>query len=315
MAIYRITNWPEYNRALKNRGGLTIWFSDADISAWKNQEYTGEKGRPKIYSNEAILCALVIRAVFHLPLRALEGFLSSIIEALKLSLPVPSYTQISRRSVDLGKALSRLSTRRPTDLVFDSTGLKVYGEGEWKVRQHKASKRRTWRKLHIALDPKSGEVICSELTTCSEGDAETGERMLEKAPKTVRKVYGDGAYDSADFRKGIHQKGAQAIIPPPRNARINPQSKEPEIQARNDDITIIRGFGGDDKARKIWKVLIGYHRRSLVETMMYRIKQLLGPSLRSRTMDRQSVESKVKCLVINKMTGLGMPKGKWVEAA
>lgn len=315
MATYRIRNWHEYNGALKKRGNLTIWFSEDAMEQWHNQAHTGQKGRPRIYSDEAIVCALVLREVFHLPLRALEGFLASLIVMLKICLPIPSYTQISRRSKDLGKALKRLSNRRPTDLVFDSTGLKVYGEGEWKVRQHKASKRRTWRKLHIAMDPNSGEIMICELTTCSAGDAETAKPMMKKAPKTVRTVYGDGAYDSGEFRKTAHAKGATVIVPPPRNAKVDLHSDEPAVQARNDAIFTIIGLGGGDAARKLWKILRGYHVRSLVETTMYRIKQLLGSSLRSRTMDRQSTEARVKCLVINRMTKLGMPRSTRVEAA
>jgi hypothetical protein len=149
---YRIRNWPEYNKALVQRGSITLWFSEESIKKWHDSpKAKGEKGRPRIYSDDAILCALLVRAVYHLPLRALQGFLFSLILSLGLKLLVPSYSQMSRRAKDLHKELKKLSSRRPCDIIFDSTGLKVYGEGEWKVRQDGVSKRRTWRKLHIGL--------------------------------------------------------------------------------------------------------------------------------------------------------------------
>lgn len=313
MPSYRIRNWPEYNRALKNRGNLALWVSDEAITKWLNSDHTCKKGRPRIYSEDAILCALMVREIFHLPLRALEGFLISLMGVLKLCLPVPSYSQISRRSGALAQTLKRLSTRRPSVLVFDSSGLKVYGEGEWKVRQHGADKRRTWRKFHIALDPDSQEVILSELTPASAVDAEIGETLLKKAGKRVKKVLGDGAYDSHRFRKAAHDRGADVIVPPPRSARHHPSSRDPVIQARNRDLEAIQGL--EPEGRKTWKILRGYHRRSLVETAFFRLKRLFSGSLKSRGWNQQVTESRVKCLVLNRMTQLGMPRGEWVDAA
>jgi hypothetical protein len=313
MSTYRIRNWAEYNRALKNRANLTIWISEEAREQWLNQKHTGRKGRPRVYSDDAILCALMVRSIFNLPLRALEGFLLSIFQMLGVNLPVPSYSQISRRSAALGKVLVQLSKRRPTDLVFDSTGFKVYGEGEWKVRQHGSDKRRIWRKLHVALDPHSQEIILADLTTSAGTDASTGVTMLKKASKRLSRVFGDGAYDSQNFRRAAHSKGAQVIVPPRRTARHHSHSNDPVIQARNHDLEAIRGLGPD--GRKIWKILRGYHLRSLVETTMFRLKQLFSGSLRSRCWDRQVAETRVRCLVLNRMTQLGMPKGEWIHAA
>lgn len=158
MKKYSIKNWSEYNTSLIARGSLTVWVDDDIAEKWQASNKEKRTGHPLVYSDEAILMALTIRFVYNLPLRALEGFLGSVLTILGLSLKVPCYTQICRRAKNLEKALNRLSKRRPTDIVFDSTGLKVYGEGEWKVRIHGTSKRRTWRKLHIAMDPNSGEI-------------------------------------------------------------------------------------------------------------------------------------------------------------
>lgn len=314
---YRIRNWKDYNRALIQRGSITLWFSEESVKSWHETGSKKSKGRPRIYSDEAILCALLIRAVYHLPLRALQGFLFSLILSLGLKLLVPSYSQICRRAKDLNKELKKLSNRHPCDIVFDSTGLKVYGEGEWKVRQHGISKRRIWRKFHIAIDPKSSEILIGELTGngIGSGDAEIAQKMIQKLPKGVKRVFGDGAYDDLGLREKIEELGAEAIIPPPRGAIVHKGSNNPALIKRNDAVREIAGFGNDDEARKIWKIFHDYHRRSLVETAMYRIKQITGGNLRSREHIRQQVEAHIKCLVINRMTKLGMPRGVWVKSA
>lgn len=317
MKCYRIKNWSEYNKSLIQRGSINFWFSEDSIRKWKNTSHTGEKGRPAEYSDDAILCALLIRLVYHLPLRATEGLLLSLVSLLNLSLKIPSYTQICRRAKLLGKALKKLSCRQPRDIVFDSTGLKVYGEGEWKVKQHGTSKRRTWRKLHLGVDPDSKEIILAEITSNSvgSGDGQIGKKLLKKAPKSVKRIFGDGAYDGAEFRHEIEKSGAEPIIPPPRDAIVHNESLDKAMQKRNDAVKEINGLGGDDEARKLWKKLKGYHRRSLAETTMYRIKQLTGGNMRSRERERQCVEGYLKCLVVNKMTALGMPDSVWEAVA
>jgi IS5 family transposase len=314
---YRIRNWAEYNKSLVQRGSITLWFSEESISKWHEAGKKNSKGRPRIYSDDAILCALLIRVVYHLPLRALQGFLCSLILLMGLKLFSPSYSQICRRARELHKELKKLSSGHPCDIVFDSTGLKVYGEGEWKVRQHGVSKRRTWRKLHIGIDPKSSEIILGELTSngTGSGDAEVARRLVRNAPKGTKKVFGDGAYDDLELRQEIEKLGAEAIIPPPRGAIVHRNTTDPALIKRNDAVKEIRGFGNDDEARKLWKIFKGYHLRSLVETTMYRIKQITGGNLRSREYIRQQVEAHIKCLVINKMSKLGMPKGQWIKVA
>ena len=215
----------------------------------------------------------------------------------------------------MGKSLKKLSSKCPKDIVFDSTGLKVYGEGEWKVRQHGVSKRRTWKKFHIGVDPSSGEIIAAELTEngigC--GDGETAKKLLPGLPEGVERVFGDGAYDGIEFRRGVEEIGAQCCIPPQKGAILREELDQAVI-SRNNAIKEIMGLGGDDEARKLWKILTGYHKRSLGETVMYRLKQITGSTLKSRERRRQHSEAMVKCLIINKMTRLGMPQGEWVSA-
>jgi IS5 family transposase len=317
MKCYRIKNWSQYNRSLIQRGSITFWFSEEAISKWASKSRTGEKGRPEQYSDDAILCALLIRTVYHLPLRALEGMLLSLASLLQLSIQIPSYSQICRRAKSLGKALKKLSRRLPTDIVFDSTGLKVYGEGEWKVRQHGASKRRTWRKLHLGVDPDSKEIMVADLTSNGpgSGDGEIGKKLMKGIPKNTKRVFGDGGYDGGGFRRAVEDAGAEPIIPPPKDAVINADTTDEATHKRNRAVAEIKGLGGDEQARRIWKILKGYHRRSLAETTMYRIKQLTGGNLRSREWERQRIEGYIKCLVVNMMTKIGMPQGVWEKVA
>jgi hypothetical protein len=310
---YRIRNWAEYNRALVNRGSLTIWFEDA-APKWREKNRSGKKRRPRIYSDDAILCALVLRAVYHLPLRGLQGFLVWIFQMMRLELPVPCYTRICRRAAQIGQELKNLTNKPPTDIVFDSTGVKVYGEGEWKVRQHGKSKRRTWRKVHLAVCPDSHEIVLSELTDSRETDAKVGQRMLEKLPKRIKRAYGDGAYDREPFYAALSARDVQGIIPPRRGGRLRDLRKTPWMTDRNKALRAIAGMGNDDEARKLWKILSGYHKRSLGETAMFRFKTLFGGNFRSRELRRQKVELYAKSIALNKMTRLGMPRGRWLAA-
>ena len=312
-AKYRIRNWKDYNRSLVQRGSITVWFSEDSVEKWLAEKEEGRKGHPPIYSDNAILTALMIRSVFHLPLRALQGFLTSLVLLMNIDLPIPNYTRICRRAKSLGQDLGKLSERPVTDLVIDSTGLKVYGEGEWKVRQHGYSKRRTWRKVYLAVCPDSNEVIFEILTKNSVGDCKIYPDFLEAAPETVERTYGDGAYDTEGCYKASSKHGSKLITPPQRNATFR-QNAPPHMQTRNEAYLEILGLGGDEEARKLWKRLKGYHRRSLAETAMFRFKQLFGNNLRSRCFQNQKAEVHAKSIALNTMTRLGMPHSEKIAA-
>lgn len=306
---YSIRNWGEYNRALEQRGSLTIWFSPEAIEKWVAKK-DGKRGRPFLYSDDAILCALMLKAVYHVPFRQLRGLLQSLTALLGIVLPIPCYTRICRRAKDLGQKINKLSRKHPTDLVFDSTGLKVYGEGEWKVRQHGASKRRTWRKIHLAICPHSHDIILQETTGNDVADCEAASQMEEHLPGSVKRGYGDGAYDKEGCYRMFDRRGIEPIIPPQKNGVLH--EKKVWMRPRNDAIKEITGLGGDQDARRLWKRLKGYHLRSLAETAMFRFKRLFGSSLSCRKLCYQKAEVYAKCLVINRMNKLGMPKGSWI---
>lgn len=231
---------------------------------------------------------------------------------MNVNLLIPSYTQISRRAQTLHKRIKRLiKPKKNGHIIFDSTGLKVYGEGEWKVKIHGKSKRRTWRKFHIGIDAETQDILCCELTENNKGDGEIAEKMLNEMPSSIKSANGDGAYDEQRFRKKVTEKRGHCIVPPPRGATYKGTSEGWERE-RDKCLAAINGFGGGEEGRKLWKICSQYHQRSLVETAMFRVKKMFGENLKARCMGSQESEAICKCLVINKMNKLGLPRGKWV---
>lgn len=263
-------------------------------------------GHPQVYSNEAILLLLILKTVYRLTYRSLQGFVTSLFSRENLPLAVPSYSQICRRAKSLSSP--RLSSRRPRAIVIDSTGLKIYGEGEWLAKKHGISKRHTWKKLHVAMCATSQELVAVEVTDATVTDGEVLPRLLQACPGSMREVIADGAYDTKSCYQAIHQAGAIGIIPPRKTASYDLVTSD-SWSHRNQSVLEIQVLGNDSVARKIWKKSRGYHRRSLVETAMYRYKQLTGDKLSSRQASAWLSEVFIKSLIINKMNRLGMPIG------
>lgn len=302
---YKVTNWKEYNRSLKNRGSITLWMSEDVIAQWY---YKGEKqrGAQFKYSAESIEACCMIRKVYRLGLRQTEGLVKSIIGIFKIEMDVPDYTVICRRSKVLkidSLLAERINKGEHLHIVMDSTGLKVYGEGEWKVRQHGYSKQRTWRKIHIALNPEDGIIHAAEMTTNGIDDAAMVKPVLEKIKGEVKIFGGDGGYDKTKVYDTLEKGKIKPIIPPRKNARINKHgNSHGRAKPRDRAIRYIRRHG-----RKKWKKIHHYHKRSLAETTMFRYKTILGDKLQSRTFERQCTEALVSCKILNKMTRCGMP--------
>jgi hypothetical protein len=308
---YRVRNWNEYNRSLVNRGRITFWFDEKSIANWyeNKQSRPKKRGRPRTYSDVAIQCVLLIKVVFSLPLRSLKGFVESLADLSKLPITVPDYSTISRRQKGIEVILERYKKGGSLHIVVDSTGLKVFGEGEWKVRQHGYSKRRTWRKLHLGVDEASGEIVAAVLSTHDIGDSEALPDLLEQVQDSIHQVSADGAYDTFGCHDAITERGADPVIPPRKNARIaqHGNSNDPPL-SRDEILRFIRDHG-----RKAWKKDSQYHRRSLAETAMYRFKQLLGRELSARTFESQCTEAFIKCNAMNRMTSLGMPESYAID--
>lgn len=300
---YRIRNWKDYNKALVKRGSLTLWFDEVSIKKWHKAEKKKGRGRPRRYADIAIECMLTLKMVFDLPLRATQGLVESLIELLHLPIEAADYSTVCRRQKTLDIKLQKRSKMESLHGVFDSTGLKVFGEGEWKVRQHGYSKRRTWRKLHLGVDEASGEIIASVMTTNDFGDGEVLPDLLDQINSPLSQASGDGAYDSFENYDLLHKRGAKITIPPRENAKTRQHGncKSPPL-VRDEVIRAIRELG-----RAAWKKRNDYHRRSIAETTMFRFKQIFGDNLHAIVFESQAAEAFVKCNVLNKMTSLGMP--------
>jgi IS5 family transposase len=300
-AVYRIRNWNEYNRALVRRGSLTVWVDQESLDAW-NYRGPARWGAQYVYSDAAIQCLLTLRAVFHLPLRATQGMAASVFDLMGLDLDVPHYSTLSRRAAELAVDLSRKS-KGPLHLVLDSTGLKVYGEGEWKVRKHGYSKRRTWRKLHLAIDAETHEVQAVAVTEAKVDDAEEVDHLLKPIDRPLASAAADGAYDKRKVYRALEPRTGTILIPPRSNARIwkHGNASGPPLP-RDENLRQIRRSG-----RKAWKRESGYHVRSLAETGVFRMKAIFGGHLTSRKPECQVTEGTIRCRALNIMTHLGMP--------
>jgi Transposase DDE domain len=295
---YRIRNWRDYNSALIRRGSLTLWVEQRAVGAWRDRSVRPGRGRQRTYSDLAVLCALTLREVYGLPLRATQGLVSSVLRLLGSDLPAPHYSTLSRRAAALEVKLPRRGTG-PLHLAVDSTGVKLYGEGEWKVRLHGADRRRTWRKLHLLMDHRTQEAVACSMTEQYVLDRRELPRLLAEVESEVAEVLGDGAYDFQGCHRAIHATGARSVIPPQERARVR---GGPEFRDRNAAVLRSREVGRDE-----WKKEAGYHRRSLAETAMMRLKTIFSDKLKAREWRRQETELRVRCAAMNRMTSLGMP--------
>lgn len=345
---HHLRNWPQYNEALKARGSLTLWMDESAIENWLEETRPEEKrspGHPVTYSDMAIRCMLTLKAIFHLPLRATEGFVRSVLQLMGLSaaLRTPHYSTISRRGrklhVDLGVHHSE-GTKEPLHLVVDSTGLKLHGEGEWKVKKHGWVKHRKWLKLHLLVDAET--LLVRAVTTSGQYASDSKEfvKLLHEETDPIAYVKGDGAYDTHAAYDAMRERPEHplAIFPPHRERRagrkprpdrgherapgqrVNPggyrhhiwqhgNSRRPPLD-RDQHIRRIRAVG-----RKRWKEEVGYHERSLAETTVYRFEDIFGPSLSARGDETRETEVRIKVAALNRMTELGMPDSFPVQAA
>jgi hypothetical protein len=299
---YRIRNWAMYNESLKKRGSITLWIDEDVLRAWKAApEAVRHRGGQKQYSDGAIECLLMVKGVYHLAYRQTEGFAGSLSKLLGVVLPIPDYSTLNRRAKTL-KVNLPTSEKGPIHMVLDSTGLKVYGEGEWKVRQHGYSKRRTWRKLHLGVDEATGEIEAELLTEAGVDDAEAAAGLLKQTQAKIEQLSGDGAYDKEKVYKAAAVKRVSKITIPPRRDAVLWEENENQPHPRNENLRHIW-----ERGRKEWKEESGYHRRSLAETAMFRFKTIFGDHLNAREAKRQKTEARVKCAALNRMTRLGMP--------
>jgi hypothetical protein len=300
---YKVRNWPEYNRALVRRGRLTLWFDERAVAAWRDTARSSGPGRPKVYANAAIECALVLKSVFHLSLRGTQGFLGSVVTLMRIALPVPDYSTMSRRQAGLALSLPPASRSSARHIVVDSTGLKVYGAGEWHAGKYRRAGRRVWRKLHLGVDETTRGILAADVTESRVHDSRRLPTLLSQIPGTIAQVSGDRGYDTRAAHEAVLACGAVATIVPRRNARVSEGNGPPTWRvARDTNLLAIEVQG-----RYGWRTSSGCTRQSLAENAMFRFKAVFGGKLWARTFDNQRVEVAIKCAALNQMTELGMP--------
>ena len=298
---YGMRNWSQYNKSLVHRGDITFWFDEDMTDNWSSPPEQKGRGRPQEYSDTAIECFLTLRLLFQLPLRGAQGFLQGLIKLAGLGIKSPDYSLVSKRASSLKLSLKKFSNKEPLHVVVDSTGLKIFGEGEWKTRCHGKSKRRSWRKVHLAVDSDTHTIVGYKLTEHTTHDCEVIDDILPNNP--LKEVCADGAYDNQKSYDAIEKRGAIPLIPPRSGACLNKNPPSMGMVMRNQNVEASWAIGRDN-----WKKGSNYHQRSLAETAMFRLKKILGTTVSARKIENQDIETLIKVNILNKMTSLGMPE-------
>lgn len=304
---YRVRNRKTYNQALVQRGSLTFWLSDDVLAAWQ-AEASGKRGHPTTYADAAIECLLLMQSVYHLPLCQTEGFARSIFALAKIELPIPDYSTLARRRATLDISLPVQHKSAPMHVIVDSSGLKIYGDGEWMVRQHRATKRRTWRKIHLAIDEATQEIVACITTERQAANHTTLPTVLDDIKQPIGQVSADGGYDYNSAYLATLKHQATPVFPPRVNATVN--ERWHNWASRNGVVKRVKQIG-----LKAWKQETNDHRRSLAETGFFRLKTIFGERLGSRRLETQQQESRLRCVALNRMTRGGMPQSYKVVAA
>ena len=296
---FKVQNWPAYEAGLRRRGSLTLWIEDAALDCWQT---FGPSGQAR-FKDAAIQTSLMLRRAFKLALRQTEGLMTSVLTLLGLTLSAPDHTTVSRRAVALPVIQPAHVPPGPLHVLIDSTGLQVYGAGQWLEAKHGAKSRRTWRKLHLAVDAASGMIVAQTLTDQDTDDPSQVAPLLNQIDDPIGRVTADGAYDGVPTYQTIaaHGDGIDVVIPPRSTAVA---SGEPgPLSQRDRHLEMIT-----EQGRLAWQAATDYGRRSAVETTMGRYKALIGPRLRARGFAAQQAEAAIGVTVLNRMLLTGRPR-------
>ena len=276
---YRVSNWAEYDRALLQRGDITLWISADAADTWTPGP-SGKRGGQRKFSDQAIETALVLRLVFKLPLRQAEGFLRSILSLMDIDLEAPDHTTLSRRSQHLSVRLDRVASTKRIHLMVDSTGLSIVGEGEWAAVKHGGNGKRAWKKLHLGVD-RSGVIVAELLTEGDAHDSNTALDLLGTIEDDIASFTADSAYDTIAIYDAAGARNAKVIVPPRRTATRSKRSR-----ARDRTVRRVRKVG-----RRQWKKESGYHQQARVENTFFGYKSITGDRLRARHPKSQEAEA------------------------
>ena len=302
---YKVMNWRDYEAGLRKRGSLTIWFTEEAIAAWRAAPRTTPGGQAR-YSDLAVETSLILRTVFHQPLRQTEGLVGSLLGLMGLDLPIPDHTTLSRRARTLAVAPQAVSG--PVHLLVDSTGVKLSGPGEWLVEKHGTRRRRAWRKLHLGVDAKTGTIVASTLTSKEVDDAAELGSLLDQVEEPLAAVIADGAYDQENVYDTVAEHSAEAaVVVPPRSTAVLSASAETDPTQRDRHIQVIA-----EQGRMAWQKTSGYNARAGAEGTMSRYKRIIGDTLRSHSRPAQE-RTRIAVAVLNRM--LDLARSESVRAA
>lgn len=244
----------------------------------------------------------MLRSAFKMALRQTEGLMASVLTLMNLAITAPDHTTVSRRAMGLTVTKSPSARKGALHALIDSTGLQVFGAGQWLEEKHGAKSRRTWRKLHLAVDADGGMIVAQVLTDQHMDDPSQVGPLLDQVEEEIRKVTADGAYDGAPTYQTSAQHGddIEVVIPPRKTAVVGTQSGSPNQRDHHIDMINTEG-------RLAWQEATDYGQRALVETTMGRYKSIIGPRLRARRLEAQQTETNIGVAVLNRMLAAGRP--------
>ncbi len=300
---YRVNNWPAYDKSLRDRCDITLWISHEAIDAWTPPP-NGKRGAQPLYADIAIETALSLRVLFHLPLRQTEGFLRSILTLMGVDLPCPDHTTLSRRNATVAITHRvRHDAQGPIDLIVDSTGLKVCGQGEWHSQKHGEKYRKSWKKLHIGVDDQ-GWIMAATVTDGHDQDPSQVPVLLSQVGRDIERFVGDGIYDQEPVYAAVtdHSPGASVIILPRKDAALSNQAATSPTQRDRHMFAIER------EGRFAWKRTSGYYAQSHAENVFARYQRIFGDRLRAKRDAAQEREASLVCQLLNRMLELGRPQ-------
>lgn len=299
-------DWPKYNNGLVNRGNITLFVSKDLAKDWLVQYDKGvirKRGGQAKYTETAITSLLSLRFALKLPLRAIEGFVKSMISLLNLDIEVPDYTTLSMK-------ISKMHIKLPPVykdncghiMSLDSTGLKIHGQGEWNRKKHSQRDRRQWVKMHLAVDNETMQILAVESTADDVHDCEVFGQLVDAVPDKIDKALGDGAYDTLAAYKKSTDSGIELVALPRGNAAVEQNAKDLHLIKRNEHVAYYK-----EKGIYAWANKNGYWSRNRAEATMSRFKTTFSGTLSSRKVTSQKNEIVLKCAILNTFANIIMP--------
>jgi DDE family transposase len=301
----KVCNPAEYNNNLRDRGRIFHLLDEAE-KVWLYIKTEKVKKSKFVYSDLLMQTLAVIRYLLKYPYRQLQGFLEDYINYKKINLPIPDFTTLSRRmsklSLEIRDHRSKSNTTDPIEIAIDSTGINIYhtggGHSKDNLETRKFKHLEQVRKLHVALNPETKEVLAMQMTEGHIADGDVIPNLLNDIPDYIEKLYADGAYDRKTVRLACYNRKIKQVIPPSKvsvTRRASKEEHEDFWDERNEAVLMCNYLGG----RKLWKKMTNYHRRSLIEAFFGKIKMIFGFHFMNRSEKGRKVELAIKIKMLN----------------